>query len=42
MGLGAVSSMLKLGASATELGDLLRSYVDADPQSAVLLIAARS
>ena len=43
MGCDAVSPILKLGASVTGLGDLLRSYVDSVPQSAAaVVIASRS
>ena len=41
MGFETVSSLLKLGASATELGDPLRSYVGDIPQSAARVIATR-
>ena len=42
LGFEVVSSLSKLGASATELGGLLRSYVGDIPQSVVRVIATRA
>ena len=42
MGFEAVSPLVKLGASAVELGDLLRSFAGDVPHSAVHVIAIRT